>query len=1053
MDPFRKYIITQIIKQSGKIPRATTLIDNAVAQLKIRLKDAGQDISKITNPKQITQFFNKEKSLWNQNIKRATDAAPKNILKGTQKKPFTGWTPKVIKGSMKADDYADLKKEYFRRVMTSSDDSINNFLKKGLDKADDRFLNFSKAQRKDFLDMFDYRLKYGNKKFMNDFTDAAGKFKLPENLAGGGRAGFKRGGLPAIDPRMQQTYAQNIAANEAQRAENLRMRGMGPRTGQPKSFKQTMAEVPQRLFGLDPDKAGVASDPSLLEYEEIKKAGLSPQKYAETSQYGLQEDLMETSPLGKLTGMASALAGPVLSATLSPLYDLGQGVVRGIKDPNKSIPQAIADENIWEMTKGRTLGSAKFLADQLGLGSFRDEMVDRITPTETMTAEATPTPDAGGTKYKFTDEGKLIVTPEMMESVFGYSGGPKDSYNEQLMKAFGVAGGDMVFSTPTGDASGKTYADGATTIPGFKRVKNPDSFPGMYNEFMYVGPDGQTYGAETYGAIAAGKYPNIYKGENKLITSADYPEGYKGAMLMNQGGKVGFNKGGLAPLLGEPTYVDDNHRVPYDSGKLVAGETYESPKNFYGVGLGPLLDEFMSEGRPRDEEGFHTTLNKNDLINLWNYLKEDQDIDLEDELMFRFGRFNPDKNSMFHLGLGKDKAEIGWKKKFNEGGRVPLKFGKGPLAPKSGGELDWWDLIGPEDDDPDVWIDILKSIGAYQDGGRVPLKDGKFLKKWKDKYKGSTLEKLMGGLKVGWYYPWLYDMMTPPFMAKGGRVGLQGGGIPGALLFAIKELMKKYGPNIIKLAKDVKPSKKWDTQKAIQEFKKRNPEFKAEGGIIGLNAGGPLNTQALIELYMSEGMTEEEATAAANASANLPWNILTEKAEGGRVPMWMGGGLGAGKALLREMLKYFSKGSKRGKSPTEILKMVNPKQFNEMLNRPGGIPALAKEMIEKYTKTIKKERAESIGDIISSAKHIKKADDAVIAHKKWMIEDMVKKGSDRKTAEMFADGLSKAMAKTGKDTPKITERGLLELENIHKNLVTKGRPLNAEGGLARMLGE
>ncbi len=134
--------------------------------------------------------------------------------------------------------------------------------------------------------------------------------------------------------------------------------------------------------------------------------------------------------------------------------------------------------------------------------------------------------------------------------------------------------------------------------------------------------------------------------------------------------------------------------------------------------------------------------------------------------------------------------------------------------------------------------------------------------------------------------------------------------------------------------------------------------------------------------------------------------------------------------------------------------MVNPKQFNEMLNRPGGIPALAKEMIEKYTKTIKKERAESIGDIISSAKNIKKADDAVIAHKKWMIEDMVKKGSDRKTAEMFAEGLSKAMAQSGpKGTPKITERGLLELENIHKNLITKGRPLNASGGLARMLGE
>ena len=51
---------------------------------------------------------------------------------------------------------------------------------------------------------------------------------------------------------------------------------------------------------------------------------------------------------------------------------------------------------------------------------------------------------------------------------------------------------------------------------------------------------------------------------------------------------------------------------------------------------------------------------------------------------------------------------------YADGGRVPLRFGKGPLAPKSG-PLDWWDLIGDEMD-PDEWEDILKSVGAYQDG-------------------------------------------------------------------------------------------------------------------------------------------------------------------------------------------------------------------------------------------------------------------------------------------------------------------------------------------------
>ena len=66
MDPFRKYIITQIIKQTGKIPRADTVLSNAVAQLKIRIKNMGVDISKVTDPKEITKYFNMDKSWFNQ---------------------------------------------------------------------------------------------------------------------------------------------------------------------------------------------------------------------------------------------------------------------------------------------------------------------------------------------------------------------------------------------------------------------------------------------------------------------------------------------------------------------------------------------------------------------------------------------------------------------------------------------------------------------------------------------------------------------------------------------------------------------------------------------------------------------------------------------------------------------------------------------------------------------------------------------------------------------------------------------------------------------------
>ena len=481
--------------------------------------------------------------------------------------------------------------------------------------------------------------------------------------------------------------------------------------------------------------------------------------------------------------------------------------------------------------------------------------------------------------------------------------------------------------------------------------------------------------------------------------------------------------GGLAGMLGEPTYVDDNHRVPYKDAGFTGSPVYFQDKfNDFDI-WSRYIAMSPKEGLDQVIQDYK------------NAMKME-----EGEL----GKLPPIPLSVLRSGLGYILKQLAGGK-FDQGKR---DFLEKIVKPKEKPKLDKpgefkWDYKGLEKL-KQKWLDKInldKNRTLHQDGGRVPLKDGSWKPPLPDENWLESWWKNLG--------PWEKISVFGFGLKKGGRVDLAGGGLAAAL----KIIMQKYGKDAIKLLKDVKPSKKWDTQKAIQEFKKRNPEFKAEGGIIGLNAGGPLNTQALIQLYMAEGMTEEEATAAANVSANLPWNILTEKAEGGRVPMWMGGGLGVGKTLLREMLKYFSKGSTHGKSPTEMLKMLNPKQFNEMLNKPGGIPALAKEMIEKYTKTMKKDRADTIGEIITSAKNIKKADDTVIAHKKWMVEDMVKKGSDRKTAEMFADGLSKAMAKTGKDTPKITERGLLELENIHKNLVTKGRPLNAKGGLARMLGE
>ena len=107
-------------------------------------------------------------------------------------------------------------------------------------------------------------------------------------------------------------------------------------------------------------------------------------------------------------------------------------------------------------------------------------------------------------------------------------------------------------------------------------------------------------------------------------------------------------------------------------------------------------------------------------------------------------------------------------------------------------------------------------------------------------------------------------------------------------------------------------------------------------------------------------------------------------------------------------------------------------------------------------KKTKDDRTGMIEELLSSARNIKKVDDDMIGYKNKIIEEMIDKGIDREMAETFADMMSKKIMKEvgpKRTTPEITEKGLLELENIQKNLITKDRKLQAQGGLTTMLGE
>ena len=183
-------------------------------------------------------------------------------------------------------------------------------------------------------------------------------------------------------------------------------------------------------------------------------------------------------------------------------------------------------------------------------------------------------------------------------------------------------------------------------------------------------------------------------------------------------------------------------------------------------------------------------------------------------------------------------------------------------------------------------------------------------------------------------------------------------------------------------------------------------------------------------------------------------------AVGGRVGRWMGGPLSAGKSTLREMLRHMSKGSSHGKSGAEMLQMVNPKNFSRHLEDPNLLfmkgsskeGMMATDMVKDMVRKVEAERAMMIDELLQAAKNIRKADKSIEQYRMEMIEAMMAKGADRETAEQLARmvaGIAEGAAGK-KPTPKLTDEGILELETIHKNLLTKGRQLNAAGGRVGM---
>ena len=125
------------------------------------------------------------------------------------------------------------------------------------------------------------------------------------------------------------------------------------------------------------------------------------------------------------------------------------------------------------------------------------------------------------------------------------------------------------------------------------------------------------------------------------------------------------------------------NRQGYEGGKIVEGKgIYEPPQNKYGIGLTSILEDVM---RDAPKKG---TWNEKDLEYIWDIMQGEHDIEnIEDELMLRFGRMNPEKKSKFFAEIGKGKVGFGWKKQFASGGLAgQLHMNQGGAAWPAGRE-------------------------------------------------------------------------------------------------------------------------------------------------------------------------------------------------------------------------------------------------------------------------------------------------------------------------------------------------------------------------------
>ena len=260
---------------------------------------------------------------------------------------------------------------------------------------------------------------------------------------------------------------------------------------------------------------------------------------------------------------------------------------------------------------------------------------------------------------------------------------------------------------------------------------------------------------------------------------------------------------------------------------------------------------------------------------------------------------------------------------------------------------------------------------------------------------------------------------------------------------------------------------KLNDQKNDLEFKKDfeeeifGPQDMADGGRIGLRMGSRKKTATGdyegFDLSYLKDLSPEVQKAFLR---RLYTGNMTKQADGGRVGYFLGSPprVQKGQGLLRALLNYFGKETGKAR-PSDFLRLTNPKSFNKLFEAAQGKMSkegiMGTDMVKDYQTQMRGERIKSIKDMLESGKNIKRSQDRITSYKNEVKQKFMDDlGLSEEEAEVAATRLStlaeNIVNKEGsRKLPNITEEGILQLENIIKNMETggkKARELNAYGG-------